>query len=379
VARVLEHSPRSAPATPARAAAPAPRSRDRLATFVLAGLLLLVLVAGGLLAGRRFGLSIGAAPTATALAPVPTTTPRAVLAPPPAAPPPAAPPLTTAPPARPAASPAPIAAPAQPAARPAPTSLPPTSPPAPTEPPATTAPAPAQQLATAQAAIDHGDFTSALIQLGALNTAAPGTEGLPDALYRAHLGYGQQLLDQGQLDESNAEFAEALAIRPGDAAAQAGQQQVALATLWQTMEGAWDHDEAAASAALEEILARDPGYRDANVKLYSLLVSRADRLLAAGDRDGAIQALQRAEQVYPEGGEARARLESLTAPTPTAAPQQAQPPQAAQPAPAAKPAQAAQPAQQQPASPQQQLQQGVQQGVQQVQQVIPQGIPIPGR
>jgi hypothetical protein len=272
----------------------------------------------------------------------------------------------TARPARPTASPAPTA-------RPAP---PPTSPPAPTEPPVTTAPAPAQQLAAAQAAIDHGDFTSALIQLGALNTVAPGTEGLPDALYRAHLGYGQQLLGQGQLDESNAEFGEALAIRPGDAAAQAGQQQVTLAKLWQTMEGAWDHDEATASAALEEILARDPGYRDANVKLYSLLVTRADRLLAAGDLDGAIQALQRAEQVYPEGGEARARLASLTAPTPT--PQPAGPPRAATPAPAAGPAQAAQPASQQPTT-SQQLQQGVQHGVQQVQQVIPQGIPIPGR
>ena len=143
--------------------------------------------------------------------------------------------------------------------------------------------------------------------------------------YRAHLGYGQQLLDQGQLDESNAQFGEALRPSGDDPAALDGQKQATLATLWQTMEAAWDKDEAIASAALEEILALDPGYRDANLKLYALLVARGERLLAEGDTDGAIAAFQRAATVYPDGPEARARLDELTAPPPEPQPETAAP------------------------------------------------------
>jgi serine/threonine-protein kinase len=214
---------------------------------------------------------------------------------------------------------------------------------APTAPPAP--PSPEEQLGEAQAAIERGDFSTALPLLAALQQASPPPDGIDEARYKAYLGYGQHLLDQGQLDESNAQFSEALAIRPDDPAALEGQKQVTLAKLWQTMEAAWDKDEAIVSAALEEILALDPGYRDASVKLYALLVARGERLLAEGDKDGATAAFQRAATVYPDGPEAQARLAALTAPPPE--PQ----PEVAAPAPAPAPAQQAAPARQQaPAS-----------------------------
>lgn len=206
-------------------------------------------------------------------------------------------------------------------------------------------PSPEQQLATAQTAIDRGDYPSAFSVLAALLQLSPPPDGLDESRYRAHVGYGQQLLEQGQLDESDAQFGEALKVRPDDPAALEGQKQVTLAKLWQTMEAAWDQDEAVASAALEEVLALDPGYRDVRLKLYALLVAGGERLLAVGDRDGAVASFQRATQVHPEGPEAQARLAELTAPAPAvAAPPPAAPAQQRPPPPAAAPASGQQPA-----------------------------------
>jgi tetratricopeptide (TPR) repeat protein len=176
--------------------------------------------------------------------------------------------------------------------------------------------------------------------LQALKASGSGAEGVDDALYRAYLGLGQQQREQGLLDDSYATYGEALALRPDDPVALNGQKQAVLAKLWNTMEAAWDQDEAVASAALEEIMVLDSGYRGANEKLYALLVARANRLIEAGDEEGVLVALRRARDVYPEGEEARLLIvEHTPRPTPTTAPAPVQ--QA--PTPVSKPAQ--QPAQ----------------------------------
>jgi tetratricopeptide (TPR) repeat protein len=88
----------------------------------------------------------------------------------------------------------------------------------------------------------------------------------------------------------------------------------------------------------------DGNYREARQKLYALLIARADRLLAAGEREPAVATLQRALELNPDGGEARQRLVALT-PTATAAPAPAAP----APAPVAPRAAPAQPAPAKPA------------------------------
>jgi serine/threonine-protein kinase len=197
-------------------------------------------------------------------------------------------------------------------------------------------PSPEQQLQAASSQIASGEYAQAVSALKALKALASDTEGVDDALYHALLGLGQQQREQGLLDDSYATYGEALTLRPDDPGALDGQQQVVLAKLWGTMEAAWDQDEAAASAALEEIMTLAPGYRDANQKLYALLVTRANRLIEAGDVEGALVALRRARDVYPEGDEARRLIvEHTPHPTPTTAPAPAQ--QA--PAPVSKPAQ----------------------------------------
>jgi len=207
----------------------------------------------------------------------------------------------------------------------------------PVAPVATLPTSPEQQLAQAQAQAEGGEYVSALSILGSLKESAPSTDGLDDALYRAYLGHGQQLLEHGLLDESYAAYGEGLKLRPDDPAALEGQRQVVLTKHWATMEAAWDQDNSVASAALEEILALDPGYRDADVKLYALLVAQADRLIGAGDVDGALTVLRRAQEVYPEGEEARALIEAHTPPPTPEAESGSGPSQNPAPAPAVQP------------------------------------------
>jgi serine/threonine-protein kinase len=211
-------------------------------------------------------------------------------------------------------------------------------------PPPAPPPSPEQQLRAGGAQIDSGEYAQAVAALRSLRASAPDTEGVDDALYRALLGLGQQQREQGLLDDSYATYGEALTLRTDDPAALDGQKQVVLAKLWGTMEVAWDQDEAVASAALEEIMSLDPGYRDANQKLYALLVTRANRLIEAGDVDGALVALRRAQDVYPEGDEARLLIvEHTPRPTPTTAPAQQAPAPASKPAPQPAPKPASRP------------------------------------
>jgi tetratricopeptide (TPR) repeat protein len=228
-------------------------------------------------------------------------------------------------------------------------------------------------MASAEETLARGETGRAIELLTALQASSPDAPGLGDALYRAYLSHGKTLLDVGEIDGSWAMYAKALELRPADQAAQAGQNQVILLKQWRAMETAWGKDDEAALAAAQDVARIDPDYRDIRDKLYALLIAKADRLLSAGDRDGAYSTLMLALTVKPDRPEARERLRPYTptpvpVPTPRPAsapanvqtqpssPAQTQPVQAApaQAAPAqAAPAQAApvqsQPAQSQPA------------------------------
>lgn len=299
----------------------------------VAGVILSIVVVIGVMIGAGLGLylasstlgpKVSASPTATAVAeaggttPVPTVPVAAapvIAAAPAGAPSPAA--------AQPAGgSPVAVAAPSPRAGAVASSASPaPAVAAAPAAPPTAS---PAQRLDAARATFERGDSPAAIAALNELKRTAPNTEGLDETLYHVHVVYAQQLLAQGFLDESDAHLVEALKVRPDGPEALSARNQVTLARLWRTMEAAWGKNDDDAMAALEEIVAKDPAYRDANVKLYSLLVAAADRSLAAGDRDGALARLRRAREVYPAGDEARVKLDALTA-TPTPVPPTATP------------------------------------------------------
>ena len=369
----LQPAPRQSPADPK----PGPGFGLAPIAVVLLGVVGIWALATGQLESY-LGMAIGIAPTPTVvistrpeptiasivaeLSPVATTAPlpggaagasSAVAAGQPANAPGAVaspPPSVATPPS--AANPPPVAAAAPPAV-PGPGAAPAALPPAPV---AAAPPSPDQELQAAQAQIDSGEHAPALAALLALKERAPNTEGLDDALYRAYVGQGGQQLERGLHDESHLSYGEALTLRPDDPVALEGQKQATLGKLWATMEGAWDRDDAVASAALEEILALDPAYRDANQKLYALLVARATRSIEGGDVDGALVLLRRAQEIYPVGTEAPALIAAQTPPPePTPEPTAQQPTPQSEPAPApkpqqpaAKPAQAAPPPESQP-------------------------------
>jgi hypothetical protein len=221
--------------------------------------------------------------------------------------------------------------------------------PTPAAPPTLT---PNQRLAQVRDTFEAGNHASALALLDELRHANPSLAGLDDAEYDIRVGFARSLLEQGNADAAYEQFGGALKVRPGDPTATNGQNQIILAKNYAIMEAAWDTDIDLAINALEENMARDAGYRDTRPKLYALLIRKADRLLAANERDAAFPVLTRAIQVLPDGGEAQQRLVSYT---PTPAPTPVPPPPASQPAsqpPASKPQQPAskpqQPANQQP-------------------------------
>jgi hypothetical protein len=103
---------------------------------------------------------------------------------------------------------------------------------------------------------------------------------------------------------------------------------VAPAPALQTVEGQWQAtlteaetvwgtDWPQAITLMESFLADNPGYDEANEKLYAAFISYADELVDLGRPDEAADVLVRAETIAPERGEAAAAVLQLT---PTAAP-----------------------------------------------------------
>jgi tetratricopeptide (TPR) repeat protein len=178
---------------------------------------------------------------------------------------------------------------------------------------------PNQRLAQVRDTFEAGNHASALDQLEELRKTNPTLAGLDDAEYDIRMGFARTLLDQGNADGAYAQFDGALKIRPGDAAAKKGEDEIILAKNYAIMEANWGKDDEAAIKALDENFARDPNYRETRSKLYSLLIGKADRLLGAGEKDAAVEVLTRAMSVQPDGGEAQRRLTALT-PTPTPVP-----------------------------------------------------------
>ena len=60
------------------------------------------------------------------------------------------------------------------------------------------------------------------------------------------------------------------------------------------MEANWGKDDDSAIKALEENMLLDPNFRETRPKLYALLIIKADRLIEAGEREAAFEALMRA-------------------------------------------------------------------------------------
>ena len=74
---------------------------------------------------------------------------------------------------------------------------------------------------------------------------------MDELLRKVYIAHGNQLLDQNEIDDSYAQFGEALKLVPNDHEATEGQKRVILTKNYATMEASWGKDAEAAIAALE--------------------------------------------------------------------------------------------------------------------------------
>jgi tetratricopeptide (TPR) repeat protein len=113
----------------------------------------------------------------------------------------------------------------------------------------------------------------------------------------------------------------AVALSPQDARVQ--QEREAARLYVEGMERHRAGDWAGAAAALRQVYAMDPAYRDVREMLYSAYLNLGLAQRAAGDLGAARRALDQALEVYPEGEEARAHYREVMVilfPTPTPTP-----------------------------------------------------------
>lgn len=178
------------------------------------------------------------------------------------------------------------------------------------------APTPEDRLRSARALVETRQYEEALAALARLERENPSLPGLVDLIKAAHLGYGQALLGREQFDQSYAQFQALLARDPENQAAKQGQQQALLRRAQARLEAAWGRDDLASTQALEEMLQLDPNNNDTKLKLYVVLLVRADKLREAGKLDEGLPLLERALQLNPNGSEVQERLRLYATPLP---------------------------------------------------------------
>ena len=116
---------------------------------------------------------------------------------------------------------------------------------------------PNQRLAQVRDTFEAGNSR---LGAGAARRAAgqsnPTLAGLDDAEYDIRMGFAQALVEQSNPDGAYEQYDGALKIRPGDAAAKAGQDQIILAKNYAIMEAAWGKDDDTGDQGARRELAR---------------------------------------------------------------------------------------------------------------------------
>jgi len=210
-------------------------------------------------------------------------------------------------------------------------------------------------LETAWAAEEWEQVIGLIEQILTIDSDYPD---MPEKLYSAHVNYGRQLVEEGRLEEAKAEFYSALDIKGDGVEALAELEQAAAweltptvaptdtpaltpgatppgtpaptptltleGQLEQSLHESWkDEDWEEVIGLIEQILAINPHYDDMTEKLYAAHVNYGRQLAAEGKLEEAKVEFTRALDVNPDGGEAIAELQALSAgetPAPPATP-----------------------------------------------------------
>ena|GEM_PF-831838 len=219
------------------------------------------------------------------------------------------------------------------------------------------------------AAWDSGDWESVIGLIEQILAIEPGYDDMPNKLYSAYVNYGDQLLEEGNPAGATAQFEKALDINPDGKEAQEGRDRAAASTvtplatpigtpaptpvgtpvstpvgtpgptptptptgtpaatltveeqLEQSLDELWAvasrgeraEDWEEVIRVIEQIMAINPDRDDMKEKLYAAHVNYGRQLAAEGRLEEAKLEFTRALDVNPDGGEAMAELEALSA------------------------------------------------------------------
>ena len=171
-------------------------------------------------------------------------------------------------------------------------------------------------------AITRRDWEQAIRVLRQIGAIAPDYPELEEQTYRAYVEYGNELLQQGKVDEAETQFNLALGIRPDGEEALAGMARIsftptptrtALQQLEADLDAAWSEENwQRVISILEQIESLAPDYPTLNQKLYAAHVNYGYALVEQGKLVEARAAFSRALEINPEGGEAAEGLRRLS-------------------------------------------------------------------
>ena len=214
------------------------------------------------------------------------------------------------------------------------------------------------------AAWDSGDWELVIGLIEQILAIEPDYDDMPNKLYSAYVNYGDQLLEEGDPAGATAQFEKALDINPDGKEALAGRDRAAASTvtplatpigtpvptpvgtpgptptptptgtpaptltveeqLEQSLNEPWEDEEwEEVIGLIEQILVINPGNADMTEKLYAAHVNYGRQLATEGKLEEAKLEFMRALDVNPDGGEAMAELQALSAgetPAPPATP-----------------------------------------------------------
>lgn len=157
---------------------------------------------------------------------------------------------------------------------------PPTEPPPPpTKPPSSSDPSDdsgpsgpdiAQLEKTLNAAWDSGDWPRVIDVINQMLAVDRDYDSLVDKLYAAHVSYGRQLLDAGDMEGATAQFDRALEIKPGGQEALAGLQRVSGGQS--SASSSVTSGEAVVAASPSQALLPDAGGKDVRFHLGAAMI-----------------------------------------------------------------------------------------------------------
>ncbi|MGQ9598817.1 MAG: L,D-transpeptidase family protein [Anaerolineae bacterium] len=149
-----------------------------------------------------------------------------------------------------------------------------------------------------EAAVANGNWDRALEIVAIMRGVAPTSRQIQERAFRVYMLGGQALVQAGKAEQAQAQFDQAVTLKPDDVEARLWQQtsQLYRAGLTALQSGQWE----AAIRSFTAVQERLPEYGDASARLAEAYQHHGQAALARNDWTAAIEALTQAYRLIPQ-------------------------------------------------------------------------------